>query len=321
MNNTPGSTFRSLHSFLNDVLSGKLHEDFFDNHLNYEPGRIICFDQAKQLLIITDWESYPVFDSDGNFLEYQDKSIERIIKYKDHLISSINKAYRNDYKYLRTVVDRLTTDQSSLRSYIQDVDRQLKNLIDELDSCEPLTSYNITGAPLLNMLHKIYNEFADYFEPNTNPDLQAFPFHLNSPEGVSLKVFAHRLKSALVDEKLIDRNTSTQQFEAAFSGSDKVFFPSKIKWLPQTHNKQSPNFKALHYLIAQLDKNNFLKQFPKHRQTKMLESIFCRPDGSPLNLHRNSKHDLKRSPRKETAKFHRNALFNAIDRVIEVIRL
>jgi hypothetical protein len=320
MSNTRGTTFYHLNAFVNDMNSGKHYEDFFVHKLHYNINRIISFDPTKEQLVIEDWESNPVFDRSGEVIDFEDKPIERIIFFKDFLIKTINKAYHTDYKFYYVQKEQLTTDQTSLRSYIQEVDRQLKTVMDDIDRSESLIKYNITGAPLLNMLHKIYNEFTEYFDPNTNPLLQAIPFDLNLPAGVSRKVLVGKLKSAMIEAKLIDRNTSTQQFKSAFSGSDKIFFPSKIKWLPQTHNKQSPNFKALHYLINQLLDNNLLKPFQQHRQTKMLESIFCRPDGSPLNLRRNSKYELKRSPRKEAPKFMRNATLKLIDQLIKELR-
>lgn len=320
MSNTLGTTFYHLNAFVNDANSGKHYEDFFAHKLHYDINRIKSFDPTKEQLVIVDWESNPVFDRSGEVIDFVDKPIERIIFFKDFMIKSINKAYHNDYKFFRSQIDQLTTDKSSLHSYIQEVERQLKNVMDDINRSETLLNYNITGTPLLNMLHKIYKDFAVYFDPKTNPELQAFPFHLNPPDGVSLKVLAHRLRSAMVVEKLIDRNTSIQQFESAFSGTDKIFFPSKIKWLPQTHNKQSPNFKALHYLINQLLSNNLIKPFSQHRQTKMLESIFCRPDGSPLNLHRDSKYEMKRKPRVSNVKFRRNETLKMIDRIIEKIQ-
>lgn len=320
MSNTLGTTFYHLNAFVNDANSGKHYEDFFVHKLHYNVSQIISFDPTIEQLVVGDSEPDTVVDSNNEVTSFSYKSAERVIFFKDFLIKMINKAYHNDYKFFRSQIDQLTTDKSSLRSYIQEVERQLKIVMDDIDSNESLLKYNITGTPLLNMLHKIYKDFAVYFDPKTNPELQAFPFHLNLPDGVSLKVLAHRLRSAMVDAKLIDRATSTQQFESAFSGTDKIFFPSKIKWLPQTHNKQSPNFKALHYLINQLLDNNLLKPFPQHRQTKMLESIFCRPDGSPLNLRRNSKYELKRSPRKEAQKFMRNATLKLIDQLIKEIR-
>lgn len=320
MSNTLGTTFYHLNAFVNDANSGKHYEDFFVHKLHYDINRIKSFDPTKEQLVIEDWVSNPVFDRSGEVIDFEDKPIERIIFFKDFLIKTINKAYRTDYKFYCVQKEQLATDQTSLRSYIQEVERQLKIVMDDIDSSESLFKYNITGTALQKTLHKIYKDFAVYFDPKTNPELQAFPFHLNPPDGVSPKVLAHRLKNAMVDAKLIDHATSIHQFEIVFSGSDKVFLPAKIKWLPLTHNKKSPNFKALYYLINQLLDNNLIKPFSQHRQTKMLESIFCRPDGSPLNLQRNSKYELKRSPRKETPKFMRNATLKLIDQLIKEIR-